>query len=121
MQLLAVELGGTLYQDIATEVPGALEHGPPNNPKEGGHPARILPGTDLAAIVGVPELSVNSTHHQAVKDPGRAKVSRGGARSRRRGHRAARQVRGRGPVDIPKLMPRRALALYRALVERARR
>ena len=121
MQLLAVELGGTLYQDIATEVPGALEHEQPNDPKEGGHPARILPGSDLAAIVGVPELSVNSTHHQAVKDPGRAKVSAVAP-----DHIVeAIELPGRFAVGVqwhPELMPAAEhLALYRALVERARR
>ena len=36
------------------------------------HPIRILEGTALEAILGVRELLVNSTHHQAVRDPGRA-------------------------------------------------
>jgi putative glutamine amidotransferase len=36
--------------------------------------AKVLPGSDLAAIVGAVEIQVNSTHHQAVKDAGRARV-----------------------------------------------
>src|SRR5207302_1397264 len=74
MQLLAVELGGTLFQDIVQEVPGALDHEQRNDPREPGHAARIVPGSELASIVGSSEIEVNSTHHQAVKDPGRARV-----------------------------------------------
>ena len=74
MQLLAVELGGTLWQDIRDEVPGAFDHEQKLDPREPGHPIKILEGTALEAILGVRELQVNSTHHQAVRDPGRARV-----------------------------------------------
>src|SRR4051812_31497759 len=74
MQLLAVEMGGTLFQDILQEVPGALDHEQKNDPRQPGHAARVLPGSALAAIVKTDSLEVNSTHHQAVKEPGRAKV-----------------------------------------------
>ena len=74
MQLLAVELGGTLWQDIRDEVPGAFDHEQKLDPREPGHPVKILEGTALEAILGVRELQVNSTHHQAVRDPGRARV-----------------------------------------------
>jgi putative glutamine amidotransferase len=121
MQLLAVELGGTLYQDIGEEVPGALDHEQPNDPKEPGHPARVLPGSDLAAIVGAAEIQVNSTHHQAVKDPGRAKVCAVAP-----DHIVeAIELPGRFALGVqwhPELMQGPAhLALYRALVDRARR
>jgi putative glutamine amidotransferase len=36
---------------------------------------RIVEGSVLEAIVRMRELQVNSTHHQAVRDPGRARVS----------------------------------------------
>jgi putative glutamine amidotransferase len=75
MQLLAVELGGSLYQDIGDEVKGAFDHEQKQDPREPGHPVRILEGTALEAILGVRELQVNSTHHQAVREPGRARVS----------------------------------------------
>src|SRR5438270_2670368 len=74
MQLLAVEAGGSLYQDIGDEVPGAFDHEQRSDPREPGHPVSIVPGTALEAIVGKREIQVNSTHHQAVKDPGRARV-----------------------------------------------
>ncbi|GBR02341.1 glutamine amidotransferase-like protein [Acetobacter oeni LMG 21952] len=75
MQLLAAVLGGTLYQDIAAAVPGALPHEQPNPRDEAGHIISIEPGTILAGIVGRSSMAVNSSHHQAVCDPGRAVVS----------------------------------------------
>lgn len=74
MQLLAVELGGSLWQDIGDEVSGAFDHEQKLDPREPGHPVKVLEGTALEAILGVRELQVNSTHHQAVRDPGRARV-----------------------------------------------
>src|SRR5438105_5287899 len=75
MQLLAVEAGGSLYQDIGDEVPGAFDHEQKQDPRQPGHPVRIVEGSALHAIVGAQELMVNSTHHQAVKEAGRARVS----------------------------------------------
>jgi len=67
-QLLAVALGGTLIQHIPDEVPGALAHEQPNPRNEPGHTVAITPGTLLHRITGTTEMSVNSAHHQAVKD-----------------------------------------------------
>jgi putative glutamine amidotransferase len=67
-QLLNVALGGTLIQHIPDEVPGALAHEQPNPRTEAGHTVAIMPGTLLHRITGAAELSVNSAHHQAVKD-----------------------------------------------------
>lgn len=67
-QLLNVALGGTLIQHIPDEVPGALAHEQPNPRTEPGHTVRVAPGTLLHRITGAAELSVNSAHHQAVKD-----------------------------------------------------
>jgi len=75
MQLLAVEAGGSLYQDIGDEIPGAFDHEQKQDPREPGHPVRIVEGSALHAIMGAQEIMVNSTHHQAVKDPGRARIS----------------------------------------------
>lgn len=64
-QLLNVVLGGTLIQHIPDAVPGALAHEQPNPRTEPGHTVAIAAGTRLAAIVGKPEMAVNSAHHQA--------------------------------------------------------
>ncbi|NHO33777.1 gamma-glutamyl-gamma-aminobutyrate hydrolase family protein [Acetobacter fallax] len=75
MQLLAAVLGGTLYQDIEVAIPGALPHEQPNPRDEAGHCVSVVPGTRLAGIVGRASMAVNSSHHQAVRDPGQAVVS----------------------------------------------
>lgn len=67
LQALAVAAGGTLLQDIAAMVPGALEHEQPTDPVHGWHPV-ALEGALARALGAV--LDVNSTHHQAVLDPG---------------------------------------------------
>lgn len=69
-QLLNVALGGTLIQHIPDAVPDALAHEQPNPRDEPGHDIDIVAGTKLAAIVGAARMSVNSAHHQAVKDVG---------------------------------------------------
>jgi putative glutamine amidotransferase len=69
-QLLNVLLGGTLIQHIPDAVPGALAHEQPNPRDEPGHDIDIVPGTRLHSIVGTAKMSVNSAHHQAVKDVG---------------------------------------------------
>ena len=121
MQLLAVELGGTLFQDIVQEVPGALDHEQRNDPREPGHAARIVPGSELASIVGSSEIEVNSTHHQAVKDPGRARVCAVAPDQIVEAIELPDQF-ALGVQWHPELLAgNEHLALYRALVERARR
>jgi putative glutamine amidotransferase len=75
MQLLAVALGGTLIQHIPDSVPGALAHEQPNPRHQPGHDVRVAAGTMLHGIVGAHSMAVNSSHHQAVADPGRAVVN----------------------------------------------
>jgi putative glutamine amidotransferase len=76
VQALNVALGGTLYQDLRAEVPGALAHEPdPVWDAAGrlapcGHDVTVEPGTLLAGTTGRTRLSVNSYHHQAVREPG---------------------------------------------------
>ncbi|GFN22043.1 gamma-glutamyl-gamma-aminobutyrate hydrolase family protein [Thermanaeromonas sp. C210] len=69
MQTLNVAAGGTLYQDIAREVPGCWQHSQRKPRSHPHHTIEILPETLLAAILG-PRARVNSMHHQAVRDPG---------------------------------------------------
>jgi putative glutamine amidotransferase len=69
-QLLAVALGGTLIQHIPDALPDALPHEQPNPRHEPGHAVAVTPGTLLHRIVGATAMQVNSSHHQAVRDPG---------------------------------------------------
>ncbi|MCC7360039.1 MAG: gamma-glutamyl-gamma-aminobutyrate hydrolase family protein [Anaerolineales bacterium] len=66
-QVLNVALGGTLYGDVG-EHPGALRHTYPSQAAAlRPHPVQVAEGTRLAAVLGLPELTVNSLHHQAVQ------------------------------------------------------
>ncbi len=69
-QLLNVVLGGTLIQHIPDEIDDALAHEQPNPRNEAGHDVVVTEGTLLHRIAGATKLSVNSAHHQAVKDVG---------------------------------------------------
>lgn len=74
MQALAVAAGGTLVQDISTALPHALPHEQGTDPARPAHPVHLAPGR-LRAAFGAAEVAVNSTHHQAVDDPGPFGVS----------------------------------------------
>lgn len=82
VQLLNVYLGGTLLQDISSELPSSkIRHDKKNWPADRGdpqHAARIEAGSKLAAFAGMPELAetgfstyVNSSHHQSILTAGR--------------------------------------------------
>ena len=63
-QFLNIRFGGTLWQDLPSEKAGAKVHLLPN---DGEHAISVKDGTVLAKLAG-PSSSVNSRHHQAVKD-----------------------------------------------------
>ncbi len=73
IQSLNVFLGGTLVQDIPSELGTAIEHewedeqGAP----ETFHAVRIEPDSQLARISGASQVRVNSSHHQSILKPGR--------------------------------------------------
>ena len=69
-QVLNVATGGTLVQDIPSQVKGAIDHDPDVERWSPAHDVRILPGTRLREILGTDRVTVNSFHHQAVKEPG---------------------------------------------------
>ena len=73
--MLNVGLGGTLYQDLATDRPADLVHdqslGESPRPRtEPHHPVVVRAGSCLADLLG-PEglaaIEVNSLHHQGIK------------------------------------------------------
>jgi putative glutamine amidotransferase len=70
MQLMAAATGGRLVQDVRDEIPGALEHEQPTSPAFPWHTVHLRAGTLLARADGGDSIDVNSTHHQAVADPG---------------------------------------------------
>jgi putative glutamine amidotransferase len=73
MQLLNLERGGTIYDDIATEVPGSIDHessSKKQNIEDLSHALRIEPGSKLGAILGTESIGANAHHHQAVNKLG---------------------------------------------------
>ncbi len=68
LQTLNVAGGGTLYQDIASQMPDALQHKPDAPSSQPVHSVRLDEASRLRSIVGRSNLEVNSTHHQSVKD-----------------------------------------------------
>ena len=73
-QLLNVATGGTLFQDIASQVEAAVVHDPDQERWERCHDVDLLPGTRLRDILGQERVAVNSFHHQAVKELGKGLV-----------------------------------------------
>ncbi|WP_347554807.1 type 1 glutamine amidotransferase [Robbsia sp. KACC 23696] len=70
-QLINVAFGGTLYQDIATDVPTALPHVNEEYDRL-THAIRFAEGASFAGMFGGrAEAQVNSIHHQAVDRLGR--------------------------------------------------
>jgi putative glutamine amidotransferase len=68
IQVANVALGGTLFQDLGDEWPGALDHDGDFARNMRVHSVSITPRSRLSAAIGVDALDVNSFHHQAVKD-----------------------------------------------------
>ncbi len=70
LQVVNVALGGTLFTDIADQLPGAARHdwheGFPRTHL--AHAVRVEQGSLLADIWGEPVAQVNSLHHQGIKD-----------------------------------------------------
>lgn len=69
LQLMNVAYGGTLYQDIATQVPQALTHRDASVYDKNFHSVEIVAGSQLSSLYpDAHRVTVNSIHHQAIKD-----------------------------------------------------
>ncbi len=64
IQILNVALGGTLYQDLDSERPGPVPH----SDETARHAVRVEAGSLLERTLGTRSASVNSRHHQAIRD-----------------------------------------------------
>lgn len=71
VQLLNVALGGSLVQDVPSQVPGAVQHYSKGLDAVLVHTVEIEEGTLLGRLFGARSTAVNSYHHQAVKDLGK--------------------------------------------------
>ena len=75
MQVLNVSRGGTLIQDINSQVPNAIKHeqGPPRD--HPSHRIRMSENTRISGIGGAVDALVNSHHHQAIESIGAGLVA----------------------------------------------
>ena len=67
LQVMNVAAGGTLVQDIDSHITTEIRHASdPSNRNR--HDVTVGDGTRLASIIGAGPKSVNSSHHQSIKD-----------------------------------------------------
>jgi putative glutamine amidotransferase len=73
-QLLNVYRGGTLIQDVPSQIRTTVAHRKkdvtPELPDDPRHEARFEPGSKLAMLAGGAAAVVNSSHHQSVEQAG---------------------------------------------------
>lgn len=71
IQILAVANGGSVIQDIPTQIPDSLQH-MQNAPRwYGTHKVSLLKESLLYKIYGQEEITTNSFHHQSVQQEGK--------------------------------------------------
>ncbi|MGA2095569.1 MAG: gamma-glutamyl-gamma-aminobutyrate hydrolase family protein [Candidatus Acidiferrum sp.] len=74
-QLLNVYLGGTLIQDVRSELGTTTAHRKmdlsPEPPDDPIHGARFETGSRLAEVAKAANAEINSSHHQAIAKPGK--------------------------------------------------
>ena len=70
-QLVNVALGGTLYQDIPSEIGTELIHRQGKPHSAPSHSANVEKDSPLYALLCENQIPVNSLHHQCVKDVGK--------------------------------------------------
>jgi putative glutamine amidotransferase len=76
IQVMNVAAGGTLVQDIPSQIPNALPHRySDDRPRDFvAHTVRVEAGTRLASMLGAMEVATNSWHHQSCLEPGQGIV-----------------------------------------------
>lgn len=74
MQLLSCVLGGTLWEDIASQAGSTLQHARHDVPATAVHEVSVQSGSLLRRIVGTDTLPVNSRHHQGIRKLGEGLV-----------------------------------------------
>jgi putative glutamine amidotransferase len=77
IQLINVALGGTLFQDLPSERPGTIDHSPKHPRDARTHRVRLQPGSRAALSLGATQITVNSVHHQAIRELGKGLVASG--------------------------------------------
>jgi putative glutamine amidotransferase len=72
IQVINVALGGTLYQDIASQIDTTIDHTITKRADSEwrymAHDISLEPGSHLARMLEATSLPANSAHHQSIKD-----------------------------------------------------
>jgi putative glutamine amidotransferase len=68
LQLINVGLGGTLWQDLPSERAGVVNHDPKSARTTRTHGVRVERETRMHAAAGADVFTVNSFHHQGVRE-----------------------------------------------------
>jgi putative glutamine amidotransferase len=123
MQLMNVARGGTLWQDLDAQVGTVIGHQQQGAKTEPAHAVEVTPDTRLSRVVAMTRVPVNSTHHQAVKKLGSGLVVNAIAEDGLvEGFEDPSKPFFLGVQWHPEAMRENAQrAIYRALVEAARR
>lgn len=77
LQEMNVYLGGTLYQDIRSEMDGVMEHKQKSSYGILVHDVLIKEGSIFNEIFGAHRIRVNSRHHQGIEKLGRGLLEAG--------------------------------------------
>jgi len=67
MQSMNVALGGTLIQDIPSQIKTTIQHRPKKSATKPAHHIHVQPKSLLRRILKQARVPVNSSHHQSVK------------------------------------------------------
>lgn len=71
-QVINVALGGSLYQDIPTQIPSEINHRQVEGLKQYSHDVNVIKDTPLYRITnGCERIKANSFHHQSIKTLGK--------------------------------------------------
>lgn len=69
IQTINLALGGTVYQDIHTQMEGTrIKHSQDQDRRYPSHSVRLMPGSIMQRIFSSTTITVNSFHHQACKE-----------------------------------------------------
>ena len=71
LQFINVAFGGTLCQDIPSELPHCITHRQTEPKFSHSHRVNVLEGTPLFELVQSKRIAANSFHHQAIKTLGK--------------------------------------------------
>lgn len=70
-QVINIALGGSLYQDIPSQIKTDITHSQTCGRYEFSHDTNIIAGTPLSLLTYEARVTVNSFHHQSVKTLGK--------------------------------------------------